>query len=311
MRILITGAFGFLGSRIAKSFANLGHDVLMASRNVLRPYEPQFPHKFIHIDNTDKYSLLDACSEVDIVIHAAGMNAPDCSSSPSASFQANCFSTSLLAEAAIIAGVSKFIYLSTAHVYCSPLVGLITESTLPINYHPYAASHLAGEYAALSLTSSSSTSICVLRLSNCFGYPIHLSVNCWSLFINNLCREAVTSQTLTLKNNGGLHRDFLPISDFLNFLSNFLFSSDSSYSFSSSILNIGYGKSFSLLDVASIIQKCCESTLGFHPLIVCPTTSSHPELIYRSNYLLDPFYLPNSFDDEICKLLSFCSESFT
>jgi nucleoside-diphosphate-sugar epimerase len=73
MRVLITGASGFLGSHIAEQFAAAGHDV----RTLLRPASSrkflQFPHKEAIGDVTDATSLPAAVSDVDAIVHAAGL----------------------------------------------------------------------------------------------------------------------------------------------------------------------------------------------------------------------------------------------
>ena len=77
------------------------------------------------------------------------MNSQDCANDPVAALEFNGVATTRLVSAALSSGVKKFIYLSTAHIYSSPLVGKISEETYPKNFHPYATSHLAGEMAVL------------------------------------------------------------------------------------------------------------------------------------------------------------------
>ena len=193
------------------------------------------------------------------------MNSSDCNQSPSSAFHFNCYSTSLLVEASIKAGVSRFIYLSTAHIYSSPLSGQITEDVLPNNYHPYATSNLSGEYAVLSSPPSDSTKIHVFRLSNCFGAPLNASVNCWSLFINNLCKEVTTQKTITLRSNGGIQRDFLPITDLLEFFEKLFFSSE--FDFLPLLLSYKY-RIWTVLHPNGYCNgdsMCSQSTLGFSP----------------------------------------------
>ena len=63
--------------------------------------------------------ICTACLDVDVVVHAAGMNAKDCLADPVAA-HFNGVATARFAAAASKAGVEKFIYLSTIHVYASP-----------------------------------------------------------------------------------------------------------------------------------------------------------------------------------------------
>ena len=66
------------------------------------------------------------------------MNAQDSLIDPKEAIEFNGRSTERLVIASIDAKVSKFIYLSTAHVYCSPLHGEISEESPILNKHPYA-----------------------------------------------------------------------------------------------------------------------------------------------------------------------------
>ena len=136
MRILITGGFGFVGGRLAVHLAQAGHQVLIGSRNESNPPDWLPQAEVAQIKCNDDCFIESSWEGVDVIIHAAGMNAQDCAADPVAALDVNGVATARLVEAASRAGVKKFIYLSTAHIYASLLVGTITEETLPRN--PYA-----------------------------------------------------------------------------------------------------------------------------------------------------------------------------
>ena len=77
MRILITGGFGFVGGRLAVHLAQEGHQIVLGSRNANSPpvWLPQA--EVLQIVWDDLSSLEKACDRVNIVVHAAGMNATD------------------------------------------------------------------------------------------------------------------------------------------------------------------------------------------------------------------------------------------
>ena len=145
------------------------------------------------IDWFDSSSLKSACESVHVIIHTSGMNAPNSKNNPIKAFEVNGLLTGKLIEAAKTKKVKRFIYLSTAHVYSSPLLGNVTEDICPRNLHPYATSHLAGENI---LISDDGIQGVVLRLSNSFGAQVHKDVNCWMLLINDLCRQAVEDKKI-------------------------------------------------------------------------------------------------------------------
>lgn len=213
MRILVIGGFGFVGGRVAKHLHRAGYSIVLGTRQAYSSPEWLPQAEVVQLHWHDAAALERSCRGVDVVIHAAGMNAQDCAADPVSALEFNGLATARLLAAAIRAGVQRFIYLSTAHVYASPLVGIITENTCPRNLHPYATSHLAGEYAVLAAGQRGQIQGIVLRLSNAFGAPMWKDANCWTLLVNDLCRQAVVTGQLKLHTAGMQLRDFIALED--------------------------------------------------------------------------------------------------
>lgn len=311
MRILITGGVGFVGGRLAIHLCNLGHDVILGSRRVLLSPNWLPCAEVFQIDWDDHQSLSVACRGVDAVVHCAGMNAQDCALSPSAALEVNGHYTARLGMAAAEAGVKHFIYLSTAHVYASPLVGLVDENTSTNNPHPYASSHLAGENAIVDLAKDGNMQGTVLRLSNAFGAPVHPAMNCWPLLVNDLCRQAVKTSKIQLLTSGSQQRNFIPLSNVCETIGQMLGSEKVG---AWGVFNLGSNKSHSVIDMAKLVQHRCQQVLGFRPALQYPEpviNELHLPLAYFSRRLMDIF--PGMFFDfesEIDNLLHFCSEYF-
>jgi UDP-glucose 4-epimerase len=313
MRILITGGFGFVGGRLAVHFAQLGHQIVLGTRHLLTPPEwlPQAEVAIIAWD--DMAALEQSCYGVDLIIHTAGMNAQDSVTDSIAALAFNGLATARLVVAASRAGVNKFIYLSTAHVYDSPLVGTITEETCPRNLHPYATSHLAGEHAVLSTNSYSEIHGIVLRLSNAFGAPMHKDVNCWMLLINDLCRQAVETRKLVLRTSGLQQRDFIGLTSVCQ-VTERLVTGHTKLNHTN-VFNVGAGVSQSVLEMALLIQQRCSKVLGFEPELLRKLGESdelYPKLIYRTDHLTSLGISTNNLDNivELDKLLQFSKSTF-
>lgn len=263
LRILITGGFGFVGGRLAVHLAQAGHRIVLGSRNAARlpTWLPQA--EVVKTNWNDIAELEHICNGVDVVIHAAGMNAADCVVDPVGALFFNGVATARLVTAAGQAGVQRLLYLSTAHVYASPLVGSITEETSPRNLHPYATSHTAGEQVVLGASQRGELEGIVLRLSNAFGAPAHKDVNCWTLVVNDLCKQAVEMRKLILRSSGHQHRDFVAMSEVCRVCEQLTVSEyDDSHA---GIFNLGSGRSQSLIDIAETIQQRCRKILGYQP----------------------------------------------
>ena len=263
MRILITGGFGFVGGRVAAHLAQAGHTIVLGSRKAVGSpaWLPQA--EVIQSDWDDVSTLERSCKGVDLIIHAAGMNAQDCAADPVGALAFNGVATARLVSAATKAAVQSFIYLSTAHVYANLLERSISEDDSTQNLHPYATSHLAGEKAVLWLNQGGCTQGIIFRLSNLFGSPMHKDVNCWMLLVHDLCKQAVQTRRMVLHSTGLQHRDFLSITNFCSVIDRFV--SCSGKDRLMGIFNIGSGTSQSVLTISKIIQQRCLVVLGFKP----------------------------------------------
>ena len=313
MRILITGGFGFVGGRVAIRLHQAGHQIVLASRNSIDPpvWLPQA--KVVKTDWRNVRALEQICKGVDVLIQAAGMNAQDCASDPVSALEFNGLATSRLLAAAIRSSVKRFIYLSTAHVYASPLVGTISEDTCPRNLHPYATSHLAGENVVLATNQKGEIEGIVTRLSNAFGSPVDKDINCWMLLINDLCRQAVTTEKMVLHSSGIQHRDFIAMTEVCSFLEH-LTLCDSKTLFER-IFNIASGVSQSVIKTAELIQERCELILGFRPELQRLENGSvnekHETLELRTDRLAKMgLQVELDISIEIDNLLMFCKASY-
>jgi len=312
MRILITGGFGFIGGRLAQHLHQGGHDVLLGSRSTIASANWLPQAEVVQTDWCDGSALEQICKGVDVVIHAAGMNAGDCAADPVAAFECNGLFTARLVQAAASVKVKRFTYISTAHVYASPLVGIITEETCPRNLHPYATSHLAGENAVLSTHGRGEIEGIVIRLSNAFGAPVHKDVNCWMLLVNDLCRQVVERGKMVLQTNGLQHRDFIAMSEVCRIIGHI---STCLFDFSENpIINIGSGTSMSILEMGQLIQQRCAVILHSKPTLDRTKMGENEQyemLEYRSNGLAKiglSAISENGF--EIDNLLRFCRKAF-
>ncbi|MFJ9450896.1 SDR family oxidoreductase [Herbaspirillum sp. NPDC101397] len=313
MKVLIAGGFGYLGARIAAHLCRQsGYHVALGTRTV-RPLPQWLPTGTVSVLNWASTSTLEeACSDVDVIIHCAGMNAQECGKDPVAALEFNGVATGRLVQAAIRKGVRRFFYFSTAHVYGSPLDGSIVEEDCPRNLHPYATSHLAGEQILLAAVASGKLEGAVLRLSNAFGAPMEADTNCWMLLINDLCRQAVMHGRLTLHSSGMQLRDFITIEDVCMVLQKYLQCAAGDLP---DLLNLGSGKARSVFDMASLIQQRCVTSLGFEPVLQRPSPRPGEQtgnLDFRIDRLTNSVgVLPNNDVAEIDQLLAFCKGNFS
>lgn len=305
MKILITGGTGYLAGRLAEALSHQRNfEIIVASRNSAK--NP--------IDWNSATSLNKICNNIDVVVHLAGMNAQDCSSDPAGALLVNGVNTAKLLEASIQNKVKRFIYLSTAHVYASPLVGTISEETAPKNLHSYATSHRAGEDVVRLAHSQKKIEGIVIRLSNSFGAPIQKEANCWMLLANDLCKQAIQTNQMILHSSGKQRRDFIAISEACKAIK-FLIELNSE-KLQDGVFNIAGEWSPTIAEMAQRVANRVQVVTG-----TCPTlqfkTDTVNELSHELDYRMDKLKAlgfnsagNKNIDQEIDRLIEFCRKNF-
>lgn len=315
MRILITGGLGYLGSRLAHYLDQKGNEVIVASRDHDKSKNLSKRILIQVIDWKSETSINQACKECDIVIHAAGMNADSCKKDPVAALDFNGVVTAKLIRSALLCKVSKFIYFSTAHVYSECLSGYFDENSCTMNLHPYATTHKVAEDMVLHMTKGRSMLGVVLRLSNVFGSPVHSKVDCWELFVNNICKQAVLTNEIHLKTLGTQYRNFLPMENLCIIVEYFLSSKSFKNIDSSAIYNIGSETAKTIYEVALLVKSQAQVFLKQDVSLVVDNGNnkliSGKPLIYSLDKILaEDILLVDYFDKEINTLLLFCKNNF-
>jgi len=173
MRILITGAAGYIGSVAVERALLAGHDVV-AVDNLWRGHRAAVDPaaSFYPIDLTDHDTTLETvrASRPDAVLHfAASTIVPESVADPAGYFRNNLLGGFNLLEAVRTVGVRRIVFSSTAAVYGEPRSLPIDEEqpTLPIN--PYGQSKLAVEQMLAAYDRAYGLRFAALRYFNVAG----------------------------------------------------------------------------------------------------------------------------------------------
>ena len=165
--VLLTGATGFLGRAVAAAFATSGVRIRATGRNraIGRDNREFHPADLISDD------LGALVRGTDYIVHAAGLAHQFGREAARARgfADANAVATERLLRAAIAAGTSRFVLISSISVYGSPADCPIRESAECRPVGPYAESKLAAEQTARELCTASGMPLTILRLATLYG----------------------------------------------------------------------------------------------------------------------------------------------
>ncbi|WP_319245433.1 SDR family oxidoreductase [uncultured Propionivibrio sp.] len=310
--VLLTGGLGYLGGRLACSLVANGYEVRCGTRRggMVSP-DWLTAMSMVELDWTSIEALTEACRGVNHVIHLAAMNEVESAVDPVGALQMNGLASLRLLEAAKAAGVRRFVYFSTAHVYGAPLQGVIDETTLPRPVHPYAITHKVAEDFILAAHDKKHIEGIVIRLSNGFGAPATPNVDRWTLLVNDLCRQAVTTGKLRLNSAGTQLRNFVTLWDVTRAV-NHLLQLDIDQ-LGDGLFNLGGGHSMSILEMAERVASRWRMLTGRDIEVIRPAVDGlpAPALDYRSNKLAATgFTLSGQVDREIDDTLTLCLHAF-
>ena len=307
--VLLTGGFGNLGGRIAAAIhASGGWDIRLASRTHSSAPSWTPGADVVNFDLLNRDQVGDACSGINAIVHLAALNDRQAAKDPSLAEAISGTGTKLLIDAAIKHKVDRFIFMSTAHVYGSPLQGTITEETLTTSTHPYATSHMSGEREVAARHRMGDFAGITLRCANGFGVPMDPAVDIWHVLVNDLCNQVALGGSMTLRSSGQQERNFIPIADICSAILHFLHIDK--HRVGDGVFNLGGPRSMTVLEMAHVIAKRSRSVLHIDPPILRPLQADLESLVsldYRIDKMLATgFSCENDINHEIDQLLKMC-----
>lgn len=313
--ILVTGARGYLGGRlVADLSADPALTVLGTTRDesVRRPSGWPQRADLVHLDPVRQTEALivERLRGIDVIVHLAAANELVSARDPEEALNSGSLATLRLLKAAQVAGCRRFIFLSTIHVYGSPLRGRIVETDLPKPVHPYSITHRSGEDWVLAAHAKKEIEGVVLRLSNGIGAPAWMEVDRWSLIGNDLCRQAVTDGVVTLKSSGMQWRDFILLRDFVQAVR--LVAELPSSQLEDGLFNLGGRLPLRMIDVAQAVARRATALLGRQITVSAPVPvpgEAGEAIDYDIGKIAGKGFVPSPahvLDDEIDRTLQLC-----
>jgi nucleoside-diphosphate-sugar epimerase len=259
MRVVVTGAAGFIGSQLAESLVDRGHQVVgvdaltsyyhpaMKQRNIRALLERErFTFLARDLRKCDVETLV---SGVDVVFHLAGQPGvrPSWQNGFRKYTEHNVLVTQRLLEACRRTSITRFVYASSSSIYGNAPTYPTREDALPAPYSPYgvtklAAEHLCGLYAANYGIPTTS-----LRYFTVYGPRQRPDMG-----INRFIEAALDGACVTVYGDGEQIRDFTFVSDVVRAT---MSAGDATHLEPGTVMNIAGGSPCTVNELLQMITK--------------------------------------------------------
>lgn len=210
MRVVVTGAAGFIGSHIAQTYADKGHEVVGIDTRPMADYAGIKP---VQGDIRDVDLMASAMRNADVVFHQAAMvSVPETFVEPVECMSVNVSGSANVFEQARIAGVKRIVMASTSAVYGDDPTPVKHEGLDPKPMSPYAVSKLAMEHLAAVYARQYGMSMVALRYFNVYG-PGQPAEGGYAAVIPAIMRAISTAQPMNIYGDGEQTRSFVNVAD--------------------------------------------------------------------------------------------------
>ncbi len=252
MKLLVTGAAGFIGSNLVQRLSELGEvrglDDL--STGYLRNLEG-LNLDFIQGSILDAEILTKAVQGCDAIVHlAARPSVPRSLAEPQKSHEANATGTLRVLDAARSLNDPVVIVASSSSVYGANPTLPKSETALPMPMSPYAVSKLAAEQYTLAWQYSYGMKTLPFRFFNVFG-PKQAPDHDYAAVVPTFIAAALRGEMLHINGDGLQSRDFTYVGTVCDVIAEAITQRISH----SGPVNLAFGTRTSLLEVIEILER--------------------------------------------------------
>jgi len=270
MAILVTGGAGYIGSHMVLELVDAGEDVVVLD-NLSTGFRWAVSERArLVVGDVGDEALVRKClqeNSIAAIIHFAGsIVVPDSVADPLGYYHNNTVKSRTLMAAAVAAGVTQFIFSSTAAVYGAPKENPVTEDASLVPMSPYGSSKLMTEIMLRDTAAAHDFRYVALRYFNVAGADpagrsgqstpkaTHLiKVACETALGKRGHMEVFGTDYPTP--DGTCIRDFIHVKDLAR--AHVAALSHLRRGGASDVFNCGYSKGYSVLAVIEAVKKAC------------------------------------------------------
>lgn len=245
-RVLVTGAMGFLGYPAALASAAEGWET--TGFDLAQPDVPPGSVDFIRGDFTDVHQVYRVLHErrIDTIVHTGGFSGPMLErDNPYRVCSTNVMGTINLLEAARVTGVSRFVFLSSAHAYGDTPPAPVSEDAPFRTRDIYGATKASGDLLLRAYRAQCGLDAVALRISNAYG-PRRQTREA----IRRMLEDAIAGRATSLEFGGGYGRTYLYVNDAVSAI----IAAIKAPSFTQSAYNITGAEFMSMERIADIVR---------------------------------------------------------
>lgn len=258
MKILVTGAAGFIGSHLCEKLLENDSNEVIGIDCFIGPTPCSLKKKNIEgLEKNPRFQLIndnlllinfvELLDNLDIIYHLAAI--PGVRSSWGKDFDPyvtnNIIATQRLLEACKATNIKQFIYGSTSSVY-GEKIGKVSEDLVPEPLSPYGVTKLTGEHLCYVYKESYGVPVTILRFFTVYG-PRQRPDMAFHRFIKQILDDA----PITIFGDGMQTRDFTYIDDCVNGTAAVM----GKYNLIGETINIGGKERTSVLDIISLLEQ--------------------------------------------------------
>jgi UDP-glucose 4-epimerase len=258
MKVLVTGAAGFIGSNLVTRLTEIaevrGIDDL--STGYMRNIEG-LDLDFIEGSILDGALLAKAVSGCDAIVHlAARPSVPRSIAEPLRSHEVNATGTLRILDAARNLNNPLVIVASSSSVYGANPTLPKSETALPMPMSPYAVSKLAAEQYTLAWQYSYGMKTLPFRFFNVFG-PNQAPDHDYAAVVPTFIASALRGDSLQINGDGLQSRDFTYVGTVCDVIADAVMKGISH----NGPVNLAFGTRTSLMEVITNIEKILDASL--------------------------------------------------
>ncbi|MBB6503299.1 UDP-glucose 4-epimerase [Sphingomonas endophytica] len=273
-KVMVTGGAGYIGSHAVLALLDAGYQVVVID-NLVTGFDWAVDARaaFVRIAVEDP-GVRDVIRQHDVkaIMHFAGsVVVPESVSDPLKYYRNNTAATRTLIESAVAEGVPHFIFSSTAATYGTPERVPISENDPKVPINPYGMSKLMTEFMLRDVSAAHPMNHCCLRYFNVAGADPEGRSGQSTIGATHLIKIAVEAATgkrdsvgvfgtdFETRDGTGV-RDYIHVSDLAEAhvaaLKLLIDQPGESH-----VLNCGYGRGFSVLEVLDAVDRVTNRTI--------------------------------------------------